>query len=106
MDIKIVFEKELYSLKQRYPNKSSYVEEELENAINIFRSLRQDFKIEEFNDYEKNWIKRCTIELLSVDPSERNVQSYSENGYSYTRFEGVISKDLRSEIFPIARGRG
>lgn len=107
MDIEIVFEKEIKILKRKNPNINEQdIVDELENSINIFRSLKQDFYIKSFTDYEKNWIKRCASELLARPIEERNLQSYSENGYSYSYYQTIISSDLKKEIFPNARGIG
>ena len=98
MNIKELFESEIESLKNKYPDKD--VEDEIENAVYIFLGLKQDFEKETFSSYEKNWIKRCAVELIERDADTRNVASYAENGYSVSYFESFISLDLRREIFP------
>ena len=105
MNITTDFINEIKLLKEKFTNKTEIeILEELENAINIFRSLKCDATIETFNSYEKNWIKRCAIELLSFDLEKRNLASYSENGFSESYRDSLISNDLRREIFPKARG--
>lgn len=104
MEITKDFENEIKTLKDKFVNKTEgEILEELENSINIFRSLKCDENIETFNSFEKNWIKRCTIELLSSSIDKRNLKSYSENGFSETYQDGLISIDLKREIFPKAR---
>lgn len=101
MDIEEMFTLEIRLLTKKFPKKTEEeIKEEIENAVNIFRSLKQDPTILTFNDYEKNWIKRCAEELLQRDLKYRNLQSYSENGYSLSFFENLISLDLKREIFP------
>lgn len=92
------FANEIADLKSKYPGEKA--SERIEDSINIFRGLRQDFTINDFNDYEKNWIKRCAVELIERGSDRVNISSYSENGYSETYFTDLISNSLRREIFP------
>ncbi|MEG0366520.1 MAG: hypothetical protein RR585_06775 [Coprobacillus sp.] len=103
MNIEELFKKEIEYLERKFPKKEKDVLDEIENSINIYRSLRQDTTISIFDDYEKNWIKRCAIELLTRDIDKRNINSYSENGFSESYFTDVISKSLMNEIFPKAK---
>lgn len=100
MEIKELFKKEIELLETRFPEKTDVIEDEIENAINIYRGLKQDFEISYFNEYEKNWIKRCAMELIERGIDTHNIQSYSENGYSLSYYESLISLELRREVFP------
>ncbi len=48
-----------------------------------------------------NWQTRCAIELYKK-MGTANVQSYSENGLSWTRDSAYITHELSSEIEPMA----
>lgn len=98
MEISTIFSKEIEKLKKLYPDKD--IKDEITNAVYIFQGLKQNFEINSFTEYEKNWIKRCANELLERDIETRNISSYAENGYSVSYFESFISLDLRREIFP------
>lgn len=105
MNVETDFGNEINSLKIKFPNKKAdEISDELENVINIFRGLKCDENIVTFNDFEKNWIKRCAIELLSIEQDKRNLKSYSENGFSESYKDDVVSVELKREIFPTARG--
>ena len=97
--LKEIFKNVIESLKKKYPKKEIDIEFELENAINIYRGLKQDNSISIFNDYEKNWIRRCTVELLERK-NRVNIESYSEIGFSFSYFSDLISDSLKREIFP------
>lgn len=99
MEVKEIFANEIAFLEKKYPDKKD-VDNTIEDAVNIYLGLRQDFNQETFSDYEKNWIRRCAVELLERDVDTRNLASYSENGYSVSYFESFISLDLRREVFP------
>lgn len=98
MEIDKIFSNEIDILSKKYPK--GEVLEKLEDAINIFRGLRQDLTISTFEEYEKNWIKRCVIELIERGSEKLNLSSYSENGYSESYFTDLISDSLKREIFP------
>lgn len=101
MEIGVYFVDEIAKLIKKFPNKNTNdIELEIENAMNLYRGLRQDFTTEIFNSYEKNWIMRCASELLERDLNTHNLQSYSENGYSYSYYESLISLELKREVFP------
>lgn len=100
MDIETYFASEIAVLKEKFPDKTDMIEDEIENAVNIYRYLRQDLSLSQFTDYEKNWIKRCVNELLSRDGDTTNVQSYSENDYSVSYFTDRLSQSLLREVFP------
>jgi len=74
------------------------INDKLKDAINIFRGLKQDLTISKFDDYEKNWIKRCAVELIERG-EKLNLSSYSENGYSESYFTDLISDSLKREVF-------
>lgn len=98
MKIEEIFEEEITALTKKYPNEE--IEDKLEDAMNIFRGLKQDFEIKEFDEYEKNWIKRCAIELIERGTEKLNLSSYSENGFQESYFTDLISDSLKREIFP------
>lgn len=101
MDNETDFNIETQKLKLIFPDKDiKEIKFEVENAVNIYRGLRQDFELKTFNSYEKNWIVRCASELLERDLETYNLQSYSENGYSFSYYESLISLDLKREVFP------
>lgn len=100
MEIKELFKREIELLEKRFPEKKDIIEDEIENSVNIYRGLKQDFEISSFNEYEKNWIKRCAMELIERGTDTHNIQSYSENGYSLSYYESLISLELRREVFP------
>lgn len=105
MNIEEMFCEEIKAIKVRLPDKSKKViVDDIENSINIYRSLRRDMSLETFSDYEKNWIKRCAVELLERGVERINLSSYSENGYQESYFSDLISDSLRYEILPLARG--
>lgn len=90
-------EKEL--LKKLYPKKTDFIENAIEDAIVIYRHLRNDDKQEVFDDNEHNWIKRCASELLK-NSDYVGISKYSENGYSIEMYSSVISPILMREVFP------
>lgn len=49
----------------------------------------------------KDWQVRCAIELYNMI-GEEGIISYSENGLSYTKNTGLISKELMEELIPKA----
>ena len=49
----------------------------------------------------KNWQVRCAIELYNRI-GEENIESYSENGISYSYGDNLVSKELMSELTPKA----
>ena len=49
----------------------------------------------------KDWQVRCAIELYNMIGEEGFI-SYSENGLSYTKNTGLISKELMEELIPKA----
>ena len=100
MEIKELFKREIELLEKRFPEKKDIIEDEIENSVNIYRVLKQDFEISSFNEYERNWIKRCAMELIERGTDTHNIQSYSENGYSLSYYESLISLELRREVFP------
>lgn len=102
MEINTIFSNEIATLKEKYPNNED-ISDKLEDAINIFRGLRQDLTISKFEDYEKNWIKRCTIELIERGSEKLNLSSYNENGFSESYFTDLISDSLKREIFPVLK---
>jgi len=97
MEIDTIFSNEITTLKNKYPNED--INDKLKDAINIFRGLKQDLTISKFDDYEKNWIKRCAVELIERG-EKLNLSSYSENGYSESYFTDLISDSLKREVFP------
>lgn len=48
-----------------------------------------------------DWQVRCAIELFNRI-GEEGLTSYSENGLSYTKNTGLISKELMEELIPKA----
>lgn len=100
MEIKELFKREIELLEKRFPEKKDIIEDEIENSVNIYRGLKQDFEISSFNEYERNWIKRCAMELIERGTDTHNIQSYNENGYSLSYYESLISLELRREVFP------
>lgn len=49
----------------------------------------------------EDWQVRCAIELYNK-MGEEGYTSYSENGLSYTKSTGLISKELMEELIPKA----
>lgn len=98
MEIDVIFSSEITLLKAKYPNEE--IKDKIEDAVNIFRGLKQDMTLSSFDEYEKNWIKRCAIELIERGTEKLNLSSYSENGYSESYFTDLISDSLKREIFP------
>lgn len=49
----------------------------------------------------EDWQVRCAIELYNK-MGEEGYTSYSENGLSYTKSTGLISKELMEELLPKA----
>lgn len=68
-------------------------------ALNTLYPFRDD--IDELPFKYENWQVRCAIELYGVMGQEGYI-TYSENGLSYTKASGLISKDLMSELTPHA----
>ncbi|MCI9585260.1 MAG: hypothetical protein HFH45_01330 [Bacilli bacterium] len=58
-------------------------------------------EITELPDRYTNWQTRCAIELYNSMGQEGYI-SYSENGLSYTKADGLISKSLLNELTPKA----
>lgn len=87
------------SLLKKYPNKSDFIDDAIEDATNIYRNLRRSIEQTEFNAVEKNWIKRCANELLA-NSSYVGVSKYSENGFSIEKFSSEISPLLLKEVCP------
>lgn len=50
---------------------------------------------------ENDWQIRCAIELYNK-MGEEGYTSYSENGLSYTKNTGLVSKELMEELIPKA----
>lgn len=99
MNIEEDFKKEIDYLKIIFPKKEDFAVNAIEDSIVVYRHLRNDIKIDDFDDNEHNWIKRCAIELLK-NSDYVGVQKYSENGYSIELFSGFLSPLLLREIFP------
>lgn len=78
-------------------------------AYDIMRSLRYPYnnEITEIpDDYMKShrtWIFRAIQEHLDKEGIPMNVTSYYENGVSITFDKTGLSKDLISEIMPLAK---
>ena len=103
MEIKDEFRKEIEILKRKFSKKEEIdFIDSIEDSIYIYCFLKGEDKKILFKEYEKNWIKRCAIELLSRD-GKVNIQSYSENGFSLSYFTGIISEELKNEIIPYAK---
>lgn len=103
MDIRYDFSDEISYLKSKYPEKDiTLVMYSLEDAVTIYRNHRNTQGQTEFDDDERNWIRRCASQLLNLDGYE-GFSSYSENGYSFKQFERGLSPALLAEIFPKAK---
>lgn len=49
----------------------------------------------------ENWLVRCAIELYN-NMGEEGITYYSENGLSYSKNTGLVSKELMEELLPKA----
>ena len=100
MELKTEFSNEVSYLQTKYPQKlQSVIDYSIEDAIAIYKNRRGTPEQTEFKDYEKNWIRRCASQLLNAEGYE-GFSSYTENGYSWERFEGELSPTLLAEVFP------
>lgn len=76
----------------------------LEDSKFYCLSLRypfQDFSNIELPTKYYNWQLRCAVEMYN-NIGREGITTYSENGISWSRFDGDISSDLRQEILPMA----
>lgn len=75
----------------------------LDDSKYIALSLRfpyQDYSNMELPSKYKNWQLRCCEEIYGSIGTQ-GIKSYAENGLSWTRDSGYISKELRGEIEPL-----
>ena len=101
---------QLEKLKNRIPydedtfeNEEIYIkalEELLEDSKNI--ALAEIYPHEDFSEYEipkkyLNWQLRACVELYNL-ADKNGIISYSENGLSWTKDSGNLSKDLMREL--------
>lgn len=102
-DFKVEFKDEIESLKVKFSEDKSDedIEDAITDAIYLYLELRNidEIDLENFTNKEKNWIKRCAKELLDNE-EYANIQSYSENGYSITRFSDLLSPTLLNAVVP------
>ena len=93
------FEKEIKFLSEKFPNKSDSIEDVINDATTIYLNLRRNKTQSSFDEIEKNWIKRCAIELIN---NERyiGVKNYSENGFAIQKFDTDLSPSLIREVVP------
>ena len=97
---RIVFEENVFSDIEIYEKVLNRL---LEDSKYIALSLRfpyQDYYEMELPKKYNNWQLRCCEELYKMIGTN-GIISYSENGLSWTRDSGSISKSLRDEIEPM-----
>jgi len=98
-----VFAEEVEYLKTKFSEdkKQDDILMAITDSIYIYLELRNidGMNLEDMTLKEKNWIKRCAKELLENE-EYTNIQSYSENGYSVTRFSDLISPTLLNAVVP------
>ena len=101
---------QLEALKKRIPY-DEVIFGSLENYNNVLETLLDDSKyialseIYPFKDYSTlelpnkylNWQLRCCVELYNLGDKD-GILSYSENGLSWTRESGRLSKSLMGEL--------
>lgn len=103
MDIQKLFAQEIDAIVDFFNDEEindDLVSAIIENSVYIYLGLRQVEEQSTFSSYERNWIKRCAIELLSKGVEHYGVSSYSENGYSVSYYSDLISQSLKNEVFP------
>lgn len=97
---RIEYDEKIFGNKQTY---EVVLERLLEDSKYIALSLRypyQDYSDKELPSKYKNWQLRCSYEIYNGIGTE-GLLSYTENGLSWTRDSGYISKELRDEIEPL-----
>ena len=97
---RIVFEENVFSDIEIYEKVLNRL---LEDSKYIALSLRfpyQDYYEMELPKKYYNWQLRCCDEIYKMIGTN-GIISYSENGLSWTRDSGSISKNLRDEIEPM-----
>lgn len=105
---KTIEEIQLEKLKERIPNDEdifgdnyeTILKNLLEDAKNI--ALAEIYPFQDFYEYDLpkkylNWQIRAAIELYNLG-DKNGIISYSENGLSWTKENGSLSKSLMSEI--------
>lgn len=93
---RIAYNEKIHKSSENYEN---ILQSLLDDSKYIFLSLRYPFDETQTDmptRYE-NWQIRCCVELYKLAGTSR-VQSYSENGLSWTMFRDGLSEDLRNEI--------
>lgn len=96
---RIPYNESLHKSKENY---DSIINSLLEDSKYIGLSLKypyEDYYSTDLPSKYNNWQIRCCLELYKLAGNE-NVQSYSENGLSWTMFKSGLSNDLINEIIP------
>ncbi len=97
---RIVFEENVFSDIETYEKVLIRLLEDSKYQALSLRFPYQDYYGMELPKKYYNWQLRCCEEIYKMIGTN-GIISYSENGLSWTRDSGSISKNLRDEIEPI-----
>lgn len=97
---RIVFEENVFSDIETYEKVLIRLLEDSKYQALSLRFPYQDYYEMELPKKYYNWQLRCCEELYKMIGTN-GIISYSENGLSWTRDSGSISKNLRDEIEPV-----
>lgn len=97
---RIVFEENVFSDIETYEKVLIRLLEDSKYQALSLRFPYQDYYEMELPKKYYNWQLRCCEEIYKMIGTN-GIISYSENGLSWTRDSGSISKNLRDEIEPM-----
>lgn len=97
---RIVFEENVFSDIETYEKVLIRLLEDSKYQALSLRFPYQDYYEMELPKKYYNWQLRCCEEIYKMIGTN-GIISYSENGLSWTRDSGSISKNLRDEIEPV-----
>lgn len=97
LKLRIPFDEDIFG---RYSNYVNFLNNLLEDAKNI--ALAEIYPFEDYSELELpnkylNWQIRASVELYNLG-DKNGILAYSENGLSWTKDSGNLSKSLMGEI--------